>query len=148
MENGFWALILGETKSPFVLTVLLVMGIGLTLSKRAAEISGPLGAAARWWRNREVRRIEQAQAVWRAHQKVADEQTDARIADLLEQIEYLKGELAQVRARAQANSEILGSINRTVGTVSAKLDHPSRLGAPLPAPRKEVDLDKVKILTY
>jgi hypothetical protein len=139
-EFKFWSMLLGETESPVLLIVLAVMGVGLTLSKKAAEIQGPLGAAARWWRDRKIRRIREAQRVWRAQLTADEEQKDARIADLKEQVEYLKRELSGVRLRAIANGELLQNIDRKVGTVNAKLSHPSIL----PRPREVGDTEPMK----
>jgi hypothetical protein len=143
----FWSTLLDHSESPILTIVLVVFGVGLTLSKKAAEIKGPLGAVARWWRTRHVRRIEHAQEAWRAQNVADEEQKDARIADLKEQVDYLKRVVKDVReelvianARSDRNFGLLERVDCKVGTINAKLDHPSRL----PVPRGASDTEPMK----
>lgn len=143
----FWATVLNSTDNPFVFAAIIALGGYMTLSKKLAEVKGPIGALSRWWNTREERRIERARKVWRAQYNADEEQKDARIADMKEQIEYLKRVLRDVReelvtanARSDRNYGLLESIDCKVGTVNSKLDHPSRL----PAPRLDGDTEPME----
>lgn len=131
----FWATVLQHSENPLVFAAIMGLGAYMTLSKRLAEVKGPIGAAARWWTGREERRIERGQKVWRAKQIVHDERTDARVADLMEQVEYLREELKKTR---QELAIALRNISKQVGQVSSQMNLPQ-----VPAPRhaQEVETD-------
>jgi hypothetical protein len=122
----FWATVLESTDSPLVYAAILGLGAYMTLSKKLAEVKGPIGALARWWTRREERRIERAQRVWRAKQAVNDEQTDARVIDLTEQVEYLREELKKTRLELAI---ALRNISRQVG----RIQNPAHLPVPRPS---------------
>ncbi len=123
----FWTTVLQGSESPFIYTGILLLGAYMTLSKKLAEVKGPIGALARWWTGREERKITRAQQVWRAKQAVVDEQTDARVLDLTEQVEYLRDELKKTRLELAI---ALRNISRQVGQVTSQINHPSFIPVP------------------
>lgn len=104
----------------------------MTLSKKLAEVKGPIGALARWWTGREERKVLRAQQVWRTKQAAIDEQTDARVVDLTEQVTYLREELKKTRLELAI---ALRNISRQVGQVTSQINHP----AFIPVPRSDED---------
>lgn len=92
--------------APLWLTIFVVIsGTLLTVSERVAKISGPLGAAARWWQNRAIRKVDQIDSLSARIDDAVRKQVGRKLAPLQEQIDLLKAELTAVRADLQRERE-------------------------------------------
>lgn len=85
--------------NPIILGVVLVGIVYLAVSKRLAQISGPIGAVARWWNNRQVEKVKRERTLWSEQHARDREQDTAELDQLREDVEYLRREVVDMRRR-------------------------------------------------
>ena len=87
--------------------VWLVLGIViassmLVFSERAAKLKGPLGAAARWWEQRQQDEVDRLQSTDERIEAAAERRYGRRMAEMEKQIERLRADLeAERKARRE-----------------------------------------------
>ena len=85
--------------NPIVFMLVLAVVAYLFVSKRLAELSGPLGAAARWWNGRQIARVQRQRELWKAQHDSDREREDAEMAQLRHDVAYLTRELTDMKRR-------------------------------------------------
>lgn len=151
-EPNLWAAVAARADNPIVFGLILAAAVYLFVSKRLAEIKGTfawVGGAARWWNDRQKRRVERDRELFLAQHAADTERSDVRVTDLTTQVAYLENELRDARkelreanerhdrelaamrdelraARTQLSETLdqLAGIRRDVGAVHHKIDHP------------------------
>lgn len=105
VEQGVWSQLAKHLDNPIVLVVVLAAVVYLFVSKRLAEISGPIGALARWWNGRQVAKVQRQRELWRAQHDSDREREDAELADLRADVRYLRRELDDMKARERLRDQ-------------------------------------------
>ena len=77
-------------------TIALVAAL-VTFSPQVAKLGGPIGAAARWFQNRQVREIDRAESVDQAIEAAVQRRVDSEIGPLKRRIETLEADLERER---------------------------------------------------
>lgn len=101
-EPNVWAAISSHMDNPIVFGIVLALGVYLFVSKRLAEIRGTfawVGALARWWNDRQKRRVERDRDLWRAQHSADREREDAELEELREDVRWLRRELGDMKQR-------------------------------------------------
>lgn len=97
--------LLSKIENPFVLGGVIMLLIVLTFSKKVAEVTGPLGALARLWNTRQVRRVERERALRKAQHERDREEDSAELGQLRTDVEWLRRELGDMRRREQLRDQ-------------------------------------------
>jgi hypothetical protein len=107
--------------SPLLLTCLVVAGALVWVVEKLGGVDGPLTRLVRAWQNREVRRIRRQQQLVRERRAL----DDARVADLSDEVDYLRRRLRQYEDRTP---------RRPVTSPGRHTVPPPRTGGPETAP--------------
>jgi len=91
--------------NPIVFVLVLAAVAYLFVSKRLAQISGPIGALARWWNGRQVARVQRDRELFKAQHDADLEHRDAEVQQLREDVAYLRRELIDMRKREQLRDQ-------------------------------------------
>ncbi len=91
--------------NPLVFMLVLAVVAYLFVSKRLAELSGPLGAAARWWNGRQGARVQRQRELWKTQHDADREKENAEMATLRHDVDYLTRELSDMRARERLRDQ-------------------------------------------
>lgn len=79
--------------TPIWLTIaFLVISAALTFSERAARLKGPLGAAARWWNNRQVHEVKRSLSLDETINEAVEKRVHMRM-------EPIQGQISDMRDR-------------------------------------------------
>lgn len=84
--------------SPLLLAFLVILGGSVWAIERLSGANGPLTRALRAWQERELRRLRRERAVDAERRARAQEQEDARVAELEREVEWLREQLRRSRA--------------------------------------------------
>lgn len=97
---------LGEhMDNPLVFMLVLAVVTYLFVSKRLAQISGPIGALARWWNGRQVARVQRQRELWKAQHDRDREQDSAELQELRDDVRWLRRELGDMKARERLRDQ-------------------------------------------
>lgn len=92
--------------SPLLLTVLVAVGALVWLAEKLGGVDGPLTRLVRAWQEREVRRLRRQRAVV-AERRALD---DARVAELADEVAWLRARLGEYEDTARRSPQIRRSI--------------------------------------
>lgn len=104
-ETSLWEIVAARADNPLVFALIIAAAVYLFVSKRLAEIKGTfawVGALARWWTARQQRRVQADADLWRVTHKVERERENAELEQLRADVEWLRGELTDMRRREAA----------------------------------------------
>lgn len=101
MPDALWAAVRPYLDSPVVLVPVLIVAAYMAASKRLAQISGPIGAVARWWNSRQVEKVKRERALWSEQHARDLEENSAELAQLRTDVDWLRHELGDMRRRDQ-----------------------------------------------
>lgn len=90
--------------NPIVFVLVLAVVAYLFVSKRLAELSGPLkalGGLARWWNGRQIARVQRQRELWKAQHEADREKENVEMTNLRSDVDYLTRELQDMRRREQ-----------------------------------------------
>jgi hypothetical protein len=95
--------------SPLLLAALVIAGAGLAVIERVFALSGPITKVMGWWEGRELSRLRREAVVRAEKRRIEREEQDGRVADLeaaladlRAEVEWLRRERADQRARDRA----------------------------------------------
>jgi hypothetical protein len=94
--------------NPIVFVLVLAVVAYLFISKRLAELSGPLkalGGMARWWNGRQVARVQRQRELWKATHDSDREREDAELEQLRHDVAYLTRELTDMKRRERLRDQ-------------------------------------------
>jgi hypothetical protein len=97
-----WAKLGEHLDNPIVFMLVLASIAYLFVSKRLAELSGPLkalGGLSRWWNDRQVKKIQRQRELWKATHDSEREREDAEMAQMRADLAYLNRELTDMKRR-------------------------------------------------
>lgn len=100
-EQDLWTRLGGQMDNPIIFALVLAAVVYLFVSKRLAEISGPIGALARWWNGRQIARVQRQRGLWKAQHEADDERHDARMGQMQAELDWVTRELTDMRRREQ-----------------------------------------------
>jgi hypothetical protein len=84
--------------SPVLLAFLVVVGGLVWAIERLANANGPLTRLVRLWQDRELRRLRRERALQAEQRAARQESTSARVAELEDEVEWLREQLHRTRA--------------------------------------------------
>ena len=87
-------------------TIALIAAL-VTFSPQVAKLGGPLGAAARWFQNRQLREINRSESVDQAIEAAVQRRVDSEIGPLKQRISDLAADLERERVEHRAEVEKL-----------------------------------------
>jgi hypothetical protein len=90
-------LLLSAAEEPVLLAVLVIAGFVVWAIERLSGANGPLTRAVQAWQERELRRLRRERAVQVEQRAVRQEAADARVAELEDEVEWLREQLRRVR---------------------------------------------------
>lgn len=96
-------LVAAAADSPLLLAVLVIGGFVVWAVERLAGVNGPITRAVRAWQERELRRLQREADLSAARRRVARETEDARVAELEDEVEWLR---EQLRRRRRGEPEL------------------------------------------
>lgn len=104
---------------PIFVVVITVAVIGAFLSKKAAEIGGPLGAAGRWWSQRQVRRVQRERELSSEKREGRDELVSRLEADIVRLTERADRQESEMQTqRVEHAAELAAFYDHIVALVS------------------------------
>lgn len=89
---------LPEGTPVWLIVIVVLTTLGLTLSEKATKLPGVLGAAARWWNNRQVREVKNKRSLETHLAELVEKRVELRMEGVDGTIEDLRGEVEQLRA--------------------------------------------------
>jgi hypothetical protein len=90
-------LLLSAAEEPVLLAVLVVGLFLVWAIERLSGANGPLTRAVRAWQERELRRLRRERAVQAEQRAARQEATDARVAELEREVDWLREQLQRAR---------------------------------------------------
>lgn len=105
MTDQVWAKLSEHLDNPLVFMLVLAGVAYLFISKRLAELSGPLGAAARWWNGRQIARVQRQRELWKAQHDSDREKENAELEELRADVTWLRRELGDMKARERLRDQ-------------------------------------------
>lgn len=87
--------------SPFLLLVMLVIGVALYVAERVFALSGPITKLVRWWQSRELSKLRREAEVRAERRRIQAQEESAVMADLRRQIADLTAEMGELRGRVR-----------------------------------------------
>lgn len=82
---------------PILLAILVVGGFLVWAVERLAGVDGPVTRAVRAWQERELRRLQREADVSSARRRIERDAEDARVAELEDEVEWLREQLRRAR---------------------------------------------------
>jgi hypothetical protein len=93
--------------SPLLLAFLVVLGGLVWATERLSGTDGPLTRLVRAWQDRELHRLRRERALAAEQRASVQETKDARVRELEAEVEWLEGELRDLRRRDRVRDEYL-----------------------------------------
>lgn len=101
MDPRVWDAVVPYLSNPIVLVIVCLAAAYMTVSKRLAQIAGPIGALARWWNSRRLEKVKRDRSLWFEQHARDREQDAAELDQLREDVGYLRREVIDMRRREQ-----------------------------------------------
>ena len=76
---------------------IVITGAFLSLSEQAAKLSGPLGAAARWWNERQVREVKSQKTLDREINDLVDKRVERVRQEMRASLKHLEAQIEKLR---------------------------------------------------
>lgn len=95
--TGLGDLLAAAVDSPLLLAILVVGGFAVWAIERLADVNGPITRLYRTWQDRELRRLQREADLSVARRKLAQDADDARVAELLDEVAWLREQLRRSR---------------------------------------------------
>jgi hypothetical protein len=90
-------LLAAAVDEPLLLAILVVGGFLVWAVERLAGVNGPVTRAVRAWQERELRRLQREADLSTARRRIAQENEDARVAELEDEVAWLREQLRRRR---------------------------------------------------
>lgn len=90
-------LLLGAAEEPLLLALVVIGGFLVWAVERLAGVNGPITRAVRAWQQRELRRLQREADLSAARRRITQENEDARVAELEDEVAWLREQLRRRR---------------------------------------------------
>jgi hypothetical protein len=90
-------LLAAAVDSPLLLAILVVGGFAVWAVERLAGVNGPITRAVVAWQERELRRLQREADLSAARRRIAQDAEDARVAELEDEVAWLREQLRRAR---------------------------------------------------
>jgi hypothetical protein len=90
-------LLAAASGSPLLLAIVVVGGFAVWAVERLAGVDGPVTRAVRAWQQRELRRLQREANLSAARRQLAQVADDARVAELEDEVAWLREQLRRTR---------------------------------------------------
>ena len=99
--------VLPEGSPLWLIAVAVVVPMLLTFVKGMADVSGPLGALARWWEKRNIRKVKNVVELDEVLAETVDSRVEWKVAPLKEKVASLERDIKEERRlRIEGEQEI------------------------------------------
>jgi hypothetical protein len=90
-------LLAAAADSPLLLAILVIGGFVVWAIEHLAGANGPITRGVRAWQDRELRRLQREADLQTARRRAVQESDDARVAELLDEVAWLREQLRRTR---------------------------------------------------
>jgi len=90
-------LLAAAVDSPILLAILVVGGFLVWAVERLAGVNGPITRLYRAWQGRELSRLQREADLQIARRRIVQESDDARVAELEDEVDWLREQLRRAR---------------------------------------------------
>ena len=90
-------LLAAAVDSPLLLAILVIGGFIVFAVERLADVDGPVTRAVQAWQQRELRRLQRDADLSVARRRITQEAEDARVAELEDEVAWLREQLRRAR---------------------------------------------------